>query len=72
MTGSDAAYIYRRDIAAAIRDYGASLREIFLAHDSPIPPSPECAGAMGNAWGTCRVRFALADIMLEKRRLNHV
>lgn len=74
MNNIGATYIYRREIAQAIAHYSKNLRVIFAAHGSPIPPSPECAGAMGNAWGTCRVAFKLADLKLETNRkgLSHV
>ena len=69
MTGNvTATYLYRREIAQAISRYSSSIKQIFKAHGSPIPPSPECAGAMGNAWGTCRVDFFKADQMLTIRR----
>lgn len=69
MTGNVAAtYVYRREIAQAISRYSASIKKIFEAHGSPVPPSPECAGAMGNAWGTCRVDFYKADQRLENCR----
>ena len=70
MTNMEATYLYRREIAKAISRYSASLRTIFVAHESPIPPTGECAGAMGNAWGTCRVDFAKADLMLRARRMQ--
>lgn len=63
----EATFRYRRAIADATQRYTASLKQIFLVHGCPIPPSPECAGAMGNAWGTWRVAVAAAD-----RELNMV
>lgn len=69
MTGNvTATYLYRREIAQAISRYSLSIKQIFEAHGSPIPPSPECAGAMCNAWGTCRVDFFKADYRLAARR----
>ena len=68
MTGVEATYLYRREVARAISRYSASIKQIFETHGSPIPPSPECAGAMGNAWGTCRVDFYKADQKLEADR----
>lgn len=68
MTNVAATYFYRREVAQAISRYSASIKQIFELHGSPIPPSPECAGAMGNAWGTCRVDFYKADQNLESRR----
>jgi hypothetical protein len=71
VTGNVAAtYVYRREIAQAISRYSASIKKIFEAHGSPVPPSPECAGAMGNAWGTCRVDFYKADQRLEAARCS--
>jgi len=68
VTNVEATYLYRREIAEAISRYSFALRTIFKTHDSPIPPSPECAGAMANAWGTCRVDFFRADHRLALRR----
>jgi|HubBroStandDraft_1064217.scaffolds.fasta_scaffold112521_2 hypothetical protein len=68
MTRFEASYLYRRDIAAAISQYGRNLRTCFAAWGSPIPPTQECMSAMGNAWGTCRVRLDRADRALEERR----
>jgi hypothetical protein len=70
LTNFEAAYFYRRDIAQAIARYSASLRTIFKAHGSPIPPSPDCACAMGNAWALCRVDFYKADQRLALARLD--
>ena len=70
MTNSEATYIYRREIAQAIKLYSESLRLIFARYGSPIPPSIDCMSAMGNAWGTCRVAFKLADLKLEQNRAS--
>jgi hypothetical protein len=70
MTNSEVTYIYRREVAKAIKTYGAALRAIHLAYGSPIPPSIDCMSAMGNAWGTCRVAFKLADLKLEQHRAS--
>lgn len=70
MTNMEASYIYRREIAQAISRYSARLRTIFAAYGSPIPPSPDCACAMGDAWATCRVDFYKADQRLEKARMR--
>jgi len=69
MTNEHATYLYRREIKKAIADYSASLRRIFAAHGSPVPPTLECGAAMGNAWGTCRVAFKQADQRLAARRI---
>ena len=68
MTNEHATFLYRREIAQAKARYSATLRQIFAAHGSPIPPTIECASAMGNAWGTCRVAFKQADQRLAARR----
>jgi hypothetical protein len=69
MTNEAATFLYRREVARAIARYRAALRQIFAAHGSPIPPTFECAGAMGDAWGTCRVAFKQADQRLAARRI---
>lgn len=68
MTNSDAAYLYRKAIAAAMQQYGKELRAAFQAWGNPIPPTQECMSAMGNAWGNCRVRFHCAGLALDKAR----
>ena len=65
MTRSDAAYLYRRDIALAIATYDKARRDIlsrFAGNSDAIQ------GAFCNIWATCRVAFAAADLALDKRR----
>ena len=70
MTNDEATFLYRRDIAAAIASYSRKLREIFEAWGRPIPPTQDCMAAMVDAWATCRVAFARADGLLDKRRAD--
>ena len=67
VTRLELTYRYRAKIAQAIAEYGRTLRVIHRAWGCPIPPSQDCMSAMGNAWGTCRVAFKLADLELEGR-----
>jgi hypothetical protein len=65
MTNLEATWHYRRDIASAILAYDRARRKAlreFAGNSDAIQ------GAFCNAWGTCRVLFAMADIMLAKRR----
>jgi hypothetical protein len=69
MTRLEAAWLYRRDIAQAVSCYDRRRRD---AEKRFVGNSDAIQGAFCNAWGTCRVMFAMADIMLEKRRLDCV
>lgn len=68
MTNMHATYLYRKEIASAISTYRAAQRTIWAAWGKPIPLSQDCAAAMCEAWGTCRVAMAMADMRLAVRR----
>jgi head-tail adaptor len=67
MTNIEATYIYRAAIAQAIRVYNARLHMLSVLFADNTDARRD---GMIDAWGTCRVMFALADIMLEKHRLQ--
>jgi hypothetical protein len=65
MTRFEAAWLYRREVAQAISCYDRKRRDIlerFAGNSDAIQ------GAFCNVWATCRVMFAMADVMLAKRR----
>lgn len=67
-TRTDPTYAYRRRIQEAIDYYSDSIKEIWQVHSCPVPISQDCASAMINAWGTLRVAWAKADMLLEQER----
>lgn len=68
MDNMAAAWHYRKEIASAVSNYRAAQRTIWAAWGKPLPLSQDCAAAMIEAWGTCRVAMARADMRLGVRR----
>jgi hypothetical protein len=63
-----AAYLYRKRIKTAIDNYTRAIRETWEQHGSPIPVTQEVASVWVNAWGSLRVAWAKADMLLEQDR----